>query len=70
MEPITPGYINETLKRLRRIQKAQQIEDMPSGGVTLFYDMQAGVVTGSVNFPIEQIDTEDGSIIKAVDFAQ
>jgi hypothetical protein len=69
-EPITPGFVQETLIRLRRIQKASQIEGQPAGGVTLTYDLNANVVSGTVIFPIIQVDDGGGLVVKAVDFVE
>ena len=69
-EPLKPGFVNETLQRLRQLNKAPQKEGMPNGGVALTYDLNGGFVTGTFSFPISQTDTPEGAVIKAVDFVE
>lgn len=67
-----PGFVQETLRRLRVIQKAERKEGFEIGGATVSYDLAAGNVTGTFVFPIEQMDDPDSgtSILKAVDFIE
>jgi hypothetical protein len=69
-EPLKPGIVNNTLQQLRQLQKAPQKEGMPQGGVGITYDLTGGFVSGTFIFPITQQETDEGSIIKAVDFVE
>jgi hypothetical protein len=70
MEPITPGFVQATLQRLKQINKAPRKEGVDQGGVSLTYDLNNGFVSGSFIFPIEQIETADGSVVRAADFLE
>jgi len=67
---MTPGFVQATLQRLKRINKASQKEGVPQGGVNLTYDLNGGFVSGNFIFPIEQSETDDGAIIRAIDFVE
>lgn len=68
----TPGFVQETVRRLRIIQKASRKEGFDVGGATVSYDLAGGTVTGTFVFPIEQTDNPDTgeSVVKAVDFIE
>ncbi len=70
---LPPGFIQETVSRLRRIQKANQIEGLPDGGVTITYvpaGIDAGTITVAANIPYQVEETPAGQVMKAIDFAQ
>lgn len=70
MSGVKPGEINETLKSLMRINKAAQREGMPQGGVTITRNLDAGFISATVIFPVEEVETPDGMMVRAVDFVE
>ena len=70
MPEITPGFVNQTLQRLKQINKAPRREGIDQGGVTLTYDLNGGFVSGSFIFPIETKETDEGSVVRAADFLE
>lgn len=70
MSDIKPGEINETLKSLMRINKAAQREGFPQGGVTISRNLDAGFITATVVIPVEEIETPDGMMVRAIDFVE
>lgn len=67
---VRSGEINATLQSLMRINKARQKEGMPNGGVTLTKNLDSGFISATVIFPIEEIEVEDGTMIRALDFVE
>jgi hypothetical protein len=70
MPGVKPGEVNETLKSLLRINKATQKEGVPNGGATITRNLDAGFISVTAIFPVEEIETSEGTIIKAIDFVE
>lgn len=70
MAGVQPGEVNETLKSLLRINKAPQREGMPQGGVTVVKNLNDGIYTITAVIPVEEVETSDGMLVKAVDFVE
>lgn len=71
-EPLEPGFIHDTYRRLKRISTAIQKDNQPKGQVSLYTDLNTGQVTGTFAFPITEEDNPElnASVIKAIDYAQ
>ncbi len=71
---LPPGFIQDTVNRLARIQNANQIEGLPAGGVTVTYSAVSpggqGTITVAATLPFSVDLTPTGQVIKVIDFAQ
>jgi hypothetical protein len=70
MAGVKPGEINSTLQSLMRINKAPQKEGAPNGGVTITRNLDAGFISATVIFPVEEVEIEGGTMVRAIDFVE
>jgi hypothetical protein len=70
MPGVKPGEINATLQSLMRINKATQKEGAPNGGVTLTKNLDAGFISATVIIPVEEIEVDGGTMVRAIDFVE
>lgn len=70
MPGVKPGEINSTLQSLMRINKAAQKQGAPNGGVTLTRNIDSGFISATVIFPVEEIEVEGGTMVRAIDFVE
>lgn len=70
MANIKPGEVNATLQSLLRISKGILKEGAPQGGITLTRNIDSGFIAVNGLIPVEEIEAEEGILIKGVDFLE
>lgn len=73
-QPLEPGFIHETYRRLRRISQAQLKEGQPLGSIEIEIDLNSRPkqIRGNFVFPLVVEDNPElnAEVIKLIDYAE